>query len=42
MFRIEDGLIIEAHVYFDAATLMTQVGLMAGAETEEQPQTSIL
>jgi steroid delta-isomerase-like uncharacterized protein len=42
MFRVEDGLIMEAHVYFDGAALMTQVGLMPNTETEEQAQPSIL
>lgn len=37
LFRIKDGLICEVHLYFDAATLLNQFGLMPPTVAPGQP-----
>ncbi len=40
LLRIKDGQIAEARVYFDAATMMRQLGLLAQTSTPGQPATT--
>ena len=37
VLRLKDGLITEAHLYFDAASLLRQIGLMPLAQAPGQP-----
>lgn len=33
LFRLQDGLIVESHVYFDSATMMRQLGVLPSGAT---------
>jgi hypothetical protein len=39
-FRIKDGLVSEGHTYFDAATLMRQLGVSPQTPAPVQPVSS--
>ena len=40
LLRVKDGQIAEAHLYFDAATLMYQLGVLSQTPTPGQPISS--
>ena len=37
LFRLQDGLIVESRVYFDAATMLRQLGVLPTSTTAGQP-----
>lgn len=37
VFRLQDGLIAESHVYFDSATMLRQLGVLPASPTAAQP-----
>jgi len=38
VFRLQDGLIAESHVYFDSATMMRQLGVLPSSPTQTAGQ----